>query len=228
MQLKRKTKRIKTETGTGKTVELAVEDALSRLDAEGAEIETKVLEVPTSGFMGIGAKAAKVEVTVLRQETFEEIAEQFLSDVVKTMNLEPDTPYEYDEENRNLYINMDIPSTGALIGKHGQTMDALQYLTGLVVNRYSDEYIRVILDINKYRNKRKKTLEKLADRLANRVLRYGDRIELEPMNPYERRIIHSYLQTKEGVTTYSLGEGMDRHLVIEYDQTEEEARGFWD
>lgn len=228
MQLERKRKRIKSETGTGKTVELAVEDALSRLDGDVSDTETKVLEVPTSGFMGIGAKNAKVEVTVFRKESFEEIAEDFLNGVLETMNLSPDTEYEFDDENRNLFINMDIPSTGALIGKHGQTMDALQYLTGLVVNRYSDEYIRVILDINNYRERRKKTLEKLADRLANRVLRYGDRIELEPMNPYERRIIHSYLQKKEGVTTYSLGEGMDRHLVIEYETTEEETRGFWD
>ena len=228
MQLKRKIKRIKSETGTGKTVELAVEDALSRLGASDEEIETKVLEVPTSGFMGIGAKNAKVEVTLLRPESFEDIAKNFLDGILATMNLEPECEYTYDQEKRNLFINMNIPQTGALIGKHGQTMDALQYLTGLVVNRYSDEYIRVILDINSYREKRKKTLEKLADRLANRVLRYGDPIELEPMNPYERRIIHAYLQNKEGVTTYSLGEGMDRHLVIEYEQTEEESRGFCD
>ena len=95
-------------------------------------------------------------------------------------------------------------------------MDSLQYLTSLVVNKNTENYIRVILDINNYREKRKETLEHLADKLANKALKRRKNVELEPMNPYERRIIHSYLQGREHITTYSVDEGINRHLIIEY------------
>ncbi len=204
----------KSAVGKGKTVEDAVKDALSKLGAKSEDVTTKVLEVPTSGFMGIGAKGAKVEVTLIDKS--DEIAKDFLRNVLSTMGIHSLISVELDEENRNMFIKLDIENIGVLIGKHGQTLDSLQYLTSLVVNKNSDEYIRVILDINNYREKRKVTLENLAERLAEKAVRKKMNVELEPMNPYERRIIHAYLQGKEGISTYSVDEGINRHLIIEY------------
>ena len=203
-------KRKKSVIGKGKTIEEAVSDALNKIGASSEDVTTKVLEVPTSGFMGIGAKGAKVEVTLIDKS--DEIAKDFLKDVLKTMGINALISVDFDEEDNNMFIKLDLDNMGILIGKHGQTLDSLQYLTSLVVNKNSEEYIRVILDINNYREKRKTTLENLADK----AIRRRTNVELEPMNPYERRIIHSYLQGREGITTYSVDEGINRHLIIEY------------
>ena len=207
-------KRRKSVIGKGKTIEEAVSDALNKIGAKSEDVTTKVLEVPTSGFMGIGAKGAKVEVTLIDKS--DEIAKDFLKDVLKTMDIDALISVDFDEESNNMFIKLDLDNMGILIGKHGQTLDSLQYLTSLVVNKNSEEYIRVILDINNYREKRKTTLENLADKLADKAIRRRTNVELEPMNPYERRIIHSYLQGREDITTYSVDEGINRHLIIEY------------
>ena len=207
-------KRKKSVIGKGKTIEEAVSDALNKIGASSEDVTTKVLEVPTSGFMGIGAKGAKVEVTLIDKS--DEIAKDFLKDVLKTMGINALISVDFDEEDNNMFIKLDLDNMGILIGKHGQTLDSLQYLTSLVVNKSSEEYIRVILDINNYREKRKITLENLADKLADKAISRRTNVELEPMNPYERRIIHSYLQGREGITTYSVDEGINRHLIIEY------------
>lgn len=207
-------KRRKSVIGKGKTIEEAVSDALNKIGAKSEDVTTKVLEVPTSGFMGIGAKGAKVEVTLIDKS--DEIAKDFLKDVLKTMDIDALISVDFDEESNNMFIKLDLDNMGILIGKHGQTLDSLQYLTSLVVNKSSEEYIRVILDINNYREKRKTTLENLADKLADKAIRRRENVELEPMNPYERRIIHSYLQGREDITTYSVDEGINRHLIIEY------------
>ena len=207
-------KRRKSVIGKGKTIEEAVSDALNKIGAKSEDVTTKVLEVPTSGFMGIGAKGAKVEVTLIDKS--DEIAKDFLKDVLKTMGIDALISVDFDEESNNMFIKLDLNNMGILIGKHGQTLDSLQYLTSLVVNKSSEEYIRVILDINNYREKRKTTLENLADKLADKAIRRRENVELEPMNPYERRIIHSYLQGREDITTYSVDEGINRHLIIEY------------
>ena len=206
--------RRKSAIGKGKTIEDAIKDALEKLNATSEEVDTKVLEMPTSGFMGIGAKSAKVEVFLI--EKFDEIAKEFLDSVLNKMDIEHSINIDYDEEDENMFISLDIENTGVLIGKHGQTLDSLQYLTSLVVNKNSENYIRVILDINNYREKRKETLEHLADKLATKAVKRRKNVELEPMNPYERRIIHSYLQGREHITTYSVDEGTNRHLIIEY------------
>lgn len=206
--------RRKSAIGKGKTIEDAIKDALEKLNATSEEVDTKVLEMPTSGFMGIGAKSAKVEVFLI--EKFDEIAKEFLDSVLNKMGIEHSISIDYDEKDENMFISLDIENTGVLIGKHGQTLDSLQYLTSLVVNKNSENYIRVILDINNYREKRKETLENLADKLATKAVKRRKNVELEPMNPYERRIIHSYLQGREHITTYSVDEGINRHLIIEY------------
>ncbi len=205
----------KSAIGKGKTIEDAIKDALEKLNATSEEeVDTKVLDMPTSGFMGIGAKSAKVEVTLI--EKFDETAKDFLDSVLSKIGVDYSINIDYDEEEGNMFISLDIENTGVLIGKHGQTLDSLQYLTSLVVNKNTENYIRVILDINNYREKRKETLEHLADKLANKALKRRKNVELEPMNPYERRIIHSYLQGREHITTYSVDEGINRHLIIEY------------
>ena len=200
----------KSAIGKGKTIEDAIKDALEKLNATSEEeVDTKVLDMPTSGFMGIGAKSAKVEVTLI--EKFDETAKDFLDSVLSKIGVDYSINIDYDEEEGNMFISLDIENTGVLIGKHGQTLDSLQYLTSLVVNKNTENYIRVILDINNYREKRKETLEHLADKLANKALKRRKNVELEPMNPYERRIIHSYLQGREHITTYSVDEGINRH-----------------
>lgn len=198
----------------GKTVEEAVNEALSILGVTLDEVETKVIDIPSTGFLGIGGNKAKVEVSVI--ENSNDTAKDFLCDILDIMEIPYTMDTKFDEENNCLYITLDVERVGMLVGKHGQTLDALQYITSLVANKNSDEYIRIILDINGYRKKRQETLETLAKRLAKKVLQTGESISLEPMNPYERRIIHSYLQGFENVSTHSEGEGERRHLIIEY------------
>lgn len=204
----------KTVIAKGKTVEEAVANALEELGVSSEETTTKVLEVPSTGFMGIGGKSAKVEVSIT--DNYDTKAKEFLSSVLAKMGINTIIQSEMDEEEDTLYLSINLDNIGVLIGKHGQTLDALQYLTSIVANKGSEKYIRVILDINDYRAKRKKTLERLADKMAKKVISRKQKVELEPMNPYERRIIHAHLQSYEEIETFSEGEGMTRHLIITY------------
>lgn len=199
----------------GKTVEDAVNEALVQLGVTIDEVETKVIDIPSNGFLGLGGNKAKVEVSVI--EDIDDIAEDFITDILNIMEIPFTIETKLDKEENCLHMTLDVERVGVLIGKHGQTLDALQYITSLVVNKTSEEYTRVILDINGYRKKRQETLETLAARLAKKVERTGESVSLEPMNPYERRIIHSYLQSFENITTHSEGEGDRRHLIIEYE-----------
>ena len=143
-----------------------------------------------------------------------EAAEQFLSEVLPKMGAKVQISVSMNEEDRVMEIDMEGRGTGILIGKRGQTLDALQYLTSLVVNKKSDSYIRVKLDTENYRERRKETLENLAHNIASKVKRTGREVSLEPMNPYERRIIHSALQNDPYVTTFSEGEDLYRHVIV--------------
>ncbi len=197
----------------GKSIEEAIENALRELNATSEDVETKILEIPTSGFMGIGHKLAKVEVTL--KDKSDNTAKEFIESILKEMKIDATLQVSIDEENcMNIKISSD--DMGILIGKRGQTLDSLQYLTSLVVNKSSEDYIRVNVDINNYRDKRKKTLENLASNLAKKAISTKRPVSLEPMNPYERRIIHSFLQDFDNITTKSEGEGSNRHLVIFY------------
>ena len=143
-----------------------------------------------------------------------ETAEAFLSQILPLMGAGVSIKTEMDEKENILSIEMEGKNTGILIGKRGQTLDALQYLTSLVVNKKSDSYIRLKLDTENYRERRKETLENLARNIASKVKRTGREVSLEPMNPYERRIIHSALQNDPYVTTYSEGEDLYRHVIV--------------
>ena len=163
------------------------------------------------------APRKKSAVPVLTDEQIEEIkqrAETFLADVFQAMNLDAEVSSSYDRENGMLSINMKGENMGVLIGKRGQTLDSLQYLVSLVVNKGIEGYIHVKADTENYRERRKKTLENLAKNIASKVKRNRSSVALEPMNPYERRIIHSALQGDRYVTTYSEGEEPYRKVIV--------------
>ena len=146
-------------------------------------------------------------------EQEEHVAKTFLQDVAKEMGLKVNVKVSSNKDN--VYVDIDGEDSGTIIGKRGSTLDALQYLTSLVVNKDQNNYIRVVIDAENYREKREKTLEKLAFRLADKVLRSGRSVKLEPMNPYERKVIHTALQQRKGVTTRSEGEEPYRRVIIE-------------
>ena len=146
--------------------------------------------------------------------TVTDIAEEFLSHVFETMNMQVSISSTMDEEEKCLNIDLSGEDMGVLIGKRGQTLDSLQYLVSLIVNKESEEYLRVKLDTENYRERRKATLENLAKNIASKVKRTKRPVALEPMNPYERRIIHSALQGDRYVTTKSDGEEPYRHVIV--------------
>ncbi len=195
---------------TAKTVQEAVELALEELGAQREDVEIEVLEEGNKGIFGIGGKNARVKVSLL--STRSDVAVDFLADVLTRMNVEVDI--EKTEDDESIQIKITGKDSGIIIGRRGETLDALQYLTSLVVNKQREDYKRVTLDIENYRQKREDTLEKLADRLAERVIKYRRSVTLEPMNPYERRIIHSTLQNNNMVETHSVGEEPNRKVVI--------------
>lgn len=149
----------------------------------------------------------------LNKEVIEKRARDFLQELTKMMGTNVTIKAEL-KEDATLFVEMHGDELGILIGRHGETLDALQYLTRLAINRDEEDFVRVVLDSESYRAKREDALIRLANRMANRALKTGRRVSLEPMNPYERRIIHSALQAHEGVVTHSEGEEPRRHLVI--------------
>lgn len=198
---------------TGKTIEDALQAALAELDVPEDRITYEILEMPSKGFLGlIGTKPAKIRVTVKKLPPIE-VAIKFLEDLFSAMQLNVslqrhDTAdgYAFDLQGENL---------GVLIGKHGQTLDALQYLTNLAANQdLSQDKVRITLDVENYRKRREETLCRLAKRLADKVKRGSDKIVLEPMNRHERKIIHTALQDDYRVITYSDGEEPFRKVVI--------------
>ncbi len=200
----------KTIEATGKTVQEAVNSALEELGAELEDVEVNVLDEGSKGLFGIGSKMARVQVTL--KEEYEDDGVAFLTDVFEKMNIDVDIEKTEDDESISLMVTG--KDSGIIIGRRGETLDALQYLTSLVVNKNSSKYKRVTVDIENYRHKREETLVRLAERLADKVIKYRRNVSLEPMNPYERRIIHSTLQNNDYVETYSVGEDPNRKVVI--------------
>ena len=195
----------------GKSVEVAVEEALVQLGANENNVEVEILENPSKGFLGIlGQKDAKVRVT-LKFDPYS-IGKEFIIKTCTLMGLEVDVK-GYEEDSYYVYdIIADNP--GILIGRRGETLDSLQYLTNLVVNKSDGRKHKILLNAEKYREKREETLKSLAERLSEKVKKNGKNVMLEPMTPHERRIIHTALQDKAGITTYSQGEEPYRKVVI--------------
>ena len=195
---------------TAKSIDEAKELALSELGIAEEDAEIEVLDEATKGFLGLGSKDARVAVTAKDENAV--IAKTFLSGIFDAMGMEVAIKAKTGEESLN--VEMSGEHMGIVIGKRGDTLDALQYLTSLVVNHESDDRVRVILDTENYREKRHEALLALAKRLADKVYKSGRKYTLEPMNPYERRIIHSSLQANENITTFSVGEEPYRKVVI--------------
>ena len=196
---------------SAKTVEDAVKEALLKLGIEENQAEIQILDEGSKGFLGIfGGKEATVKVT----KKFDpcKIAETFLKEMFLSMGIV--VKIETELKDKHLYINLSGDDMGILIGKRGQTLDSIQYLTNLVVNKGNSPYLSVTIDTENYRQRRKETLESLAINLAKKVKHTGKSVVLEPMNPYERRIIHSALQNDKYVKTYSEGEEPFRNVVI--------------
>ena len=198
---------------SAKTVSDAITEACQKLGVTSDKLDYEVVEEGSSGFLGIGAKSAVIKASV-KKSYVEEVARVFLKDVFQAMNMEVVIAIKYNEEEKNMDIELSGNEMGVLIGKRGQTLDSLQYLVSLVVNKESEEYIHVKVDTENYRQRRKETLENLAKNIAYKVKRTKRSVSLEPMNPYERRIIHSALQNDKYVTTHSEGEEPFRRVVV--------------
>lgn len=197
---------------TGKTVQDAVDAALSELNAGSEDVEIEIIEEGNKGFLGIGGKLAKVRVTFKKLQKRESKVDEFLASVFRAMDIDVSVESEHTDEGIN--VNVKGKDCGSIIGRRGETLDSLQYLASLVANKNSENYVRVTIDVENYRKKREETLVRLANKLASRVVKYKRKITLEPMNPYERRIIHSALQNNRMVETYSVGEEPHRKVVI--------------
>ena len=197
---------------SAKTVNDAVTDALVRLGVTSDQLEYEVISEGSTGFLGFGSKPAVIKVR--KKYSPEESVREFLNQVFEAMKLDVEILINYDEENSLIEVEFKGNEMGVLIGKRGQTLDSLQYLTNLAVNKQMDHYVKVKLDTEDYRKRRKDTLENLARNISYKVKRTKRPVALEPMNPYERRVIHSALQNDRFVSTYSEGEEPYRHVVV--------------
>ena len=206
---------------SAKTVSDAVTAACQQFLVTSDKLEYEVLEEGSTGFLGFNAKPAVIQARV--KLTVEDKAVGFLNEVLAAMNLNVVIEAVYNELDKQLDINLNGDEMGILIGKRGQTLDSLQYLVSLVVNKEAEEYIRVKVDTENYRKRRRETLENLAKNIAYKVKRSRRPVALEPMNPYERRIIHAALQNDKYVTTHSEGEEPYRHVVVTLKKREERA-----
>ncbi|NLI88918.1 MAG: protein jag [Epulopiscium sp.] len=222
----------------GKTVDDAITEALVELMVTRDNVDIEILEKGSKGFLGIGAKDAKVRVSVkekdkeviLDEPVLEEptisiekddasdlinpaqIGEEFLAEILEKMGVEAEI--ETKTSKNQIDMNISGEKMGLIIGKRGETLDAIQYLVNLAVNKNTDTYTRVIIDTENYRKRREETLRKLANRLAKRAAQTNQKVVLEPMNPYDRRIIHAALQKSKIARTYSEGKEPYRRVVI--------------
>ncbi len=201
---------MRSVTVTGKTIEEAVEDALRQLETVQEKVDIEVMEEPKKGFLGFGGKPARIKV-IEKPDIMEQTA-AFLAKVISNMGVE--AKIESKREDRDLYFTLSGEKIAILIGKRGQTLNSLQYLTNLAANRFSDRFVRVVLDAENYRERREDTLKKLADRLADKAMVTKKEVQLEPMPSLERKVIHLYLKDKKGISTHSDGNDPHRRVVI--------------
>ena len=197
---------------SAKNVDDAITQATVQLGITSDQLEYEVLDKGSTGFLGIGSKNAVIKAR--KKFSIDENVVEFLSSIFDAMKMEVEILVAVNEEEHIIEVELKGDDMGILIGKRGQTLDSLQYLTSLVVNKGKSNYIRVKLDTEDYRKRRKETLENLARGIAYKVKRTKRPVSLEPMNPFERRIIHSALQNDRYVTTHSEGDEPYRHVVV--------------
>lgn len=197
---------------SGKTIDEAVKSALEKLGLTKDKVDVEVLEEGNKGiFNFLGKKDAKV--LVKEKFNYADQIRAFLNSIFKSMNIDVNINIEEKEDNV-IKVNLDGENMGIIIGYRGETLNSLQYLVSLVINKNADVHKRVIIDAENYRSKREETLKRLALRVASNVKNTGKCIKLEPMNPYERRIIHSTLQDDDEIKTYSEGNEPYRRVII--------------
>ena len=197
---------------SAKTVNDAITQAALALGVSSEQLEIEVIDEGSNGFLGIGSRLAVIQAK--KKFSLEGTAVDFLKDVFRTMNMEVEIDVVYDADEKTMDIDLKGDDMGILIGKRGQTLDSLQYLANRVANKHQEGYVRVKLDTENYRARREETLRHLAKNIAHKVKRNRRPVALEPMNPYERRIIHSALQSDPYVMTHSEGEEPFRKVVI--------------
>ncbi len=196
----------------GDSIDEAVQKALSELGRERDDVSVEVVQKPKSGFLGIGREPAIVRVSFDASPAA--AARDFLSGLLSRFGAPADIRIEEDENEHVIRIELSGDNMGAVIGRRGETLDAIQYLTSIVANREEDERWRITVDTENYRSKREAALQALAEKTAQKALKYKKPVALEPMNPHERRIIHSALQDFKGVTTYSTGSEPGRRVIV--------------
>ena len=193
---------------SAKTVDEAITEALVKLGTTSDRIEYEIVEKGNNGFLGIGRKDAVIKVRK------NDDIKDFLNKVFEAMDLKVEIVMTAEENSNVINVDLKGDDMGVLIGKRGQTLDSLQYLTNLAVNKNAESFVKVKIDTEDYRKRRRETLENLAKNIAYKVKRTKRPVSLEPMNPYERRVIHSTLQNDKFVTTHSEGDEPYRHVVV--------------
>ncbi len=197
---------------SAKTVDEALTEAIIKLGTTHDKLEYEVVEKGSTGFLGIARKDAVIKVR--KKDDMEENIRGFLNQVFQAMGLTVEITIEKEADSNIVNVDLKGEEMGVLIGKRGQTLDSLQYLTNLAVNKNAENYVKIKIDTEDYRKRRRETLENLAKNISYKVKRTKRSVSLEPMNPFERRVIHSALQNDKFVTTHSEGEEPYRHVVV--------------
>ena len=202
---------------SAKTVNEAITEACRKFGVTSDRLDYQVIDEGSSGFLGIGSRPAVIRAAAkIENVSIEDVARNFRREVFSAREMEVVIDVVYREEEKAIDIELSGDEMGVLIGKRGQTLDSLQYLVSLVVNKEMEEYIRVKVDTENYRQRRRETLENLAKNIAYKVKKTKRPVSLEPMNPYERRIIHSTLQNDRNISTHSEGDEPFRRVVVTY------------
>ena len=203
---------------TGKTEEEAIASALEKLGMERDSVSVEIVERAKSGFLGLGASPAVVRVSFEKIDSQHEKVEKFIRGLLEHMGAEADI--QITEREKGLNVNLSGENMGVIIGRRGETLDAIQHLANYAVNRGSEKRLYINVDAECYRSKREDSLVHLAEKMAAKVVKYRRSMALEPMNSYERHVIHTALQDYEGVSTSSTGTEPTRRVVVSYVRTE--------
>ena len=208
---------------SAKTEDEAVALALEELGLERDEVSVEIVERAKSGFLGIGAQDAVIRVSYeVEDDPYAEIR-SFLSGLLERMGVQAEIDIA-PRENGGVTVNLSGPNMGAVIGRRGETLDAIQHLTNYAVNRGGEKHTHISVDAESYRAKREESLVRLAEKMAAKVIKYKRSMALEPMNSYERHVIHTALQDYEGVTTSSTGTEPNRRVVVSYERPQQPER----
>lgn len=210
---------IKSIEVTAKTEDEAIASALAQLGVTRDEVSVEILERAKSGFLGLGASPAKVLVSYEVADTQKDQVENFLRGLLEHMGTEAEIEIT-EREGGGLNVNLSGSGMGAVIGRRGETLDAIQHLVNYSVNRGSEKRLHISVDAENYRSKREESLVRLAEKMAAKAVKYKRSMALEPMNSYERHVIHTALQNYEGVSTSSTGVEPNRRVVVNYERPE--------